>query len=150
MAALASRWISWLLPPAFFRPRSSLRPEGNPRDPVSNRVFQIFLEPMLRARDGLFDSDDPRVDRGPEIACEPRLQRPDALLERSQVFSEGCRRMLQKDQSAESNPLVAPSRAPAPRLKGRVAKRSSGIAAPAGRTTYLGKFSRIISNTSPV
>ncbi len=38
--------------------------ERNPRDPVANRMFQIFLEPMLRARDGLFDSDDPR--------CRPR------------------------------------------------------------------------------
>jgi hypothetical protein len=68
----------------------------SPREAAANRTLEIFLEPMLHARDGLFDRDDPRVDRGLEIAYESRLDPPEPHLERSQVIVEGCRRMLEE------------------------------------------------------
>jgi hypothetical protein len=72
------------------------QPRLNPRDTTTNRTLEILLEPILHARDGLFDRDDPGVDCALQIAYESRLERLEALLDRSQVILEVYRRMLQE------------------------------------------------------
>ncbi len=125
------------------------QPRLNACDPAPHGALEILLEPMPRARNGLFDRSDPGVDGGLQIPDQSHLERLEALLDRRQVLLEMDCWMLQKGPQCREQA----SHCPVPRtsIPAHEPRHQSfvGHHRTCRYTTYLGKFSEIISNTSP-